>query len=194
MARLTDRGRARWGSFSSTARRSPARFALLGTGTRFLSSTISCYETTNPVLRAATNGRQTLWDATGAPFSRHVSFGEFNLGSRGFGSPDGGFLGKLRNDGRAFVFTHQAASPGFLSNSSSTNWDGRNIRRMLGPPLPLEALASLGLVDLGRPAISRHQPIVSSAPKSAPWLGASQLRQVSQREPSPLSLKKLMTT
>ncbi len=56
------------------------------------------------VLRAATNGRKTLYEACGAPFLRHVAFGEFQLGSQGFGSPDGGFLGIHENLEKVFVF------------------------------------------------------------------------------------------
>lgn len=62
-----------------------------------------------PVLREATNGRQTLYDAIGAPIVRHTAIGEFNLNPEGFGCPDGGFLGVHENLLKVFAFVEAKA-------------------------------------------------------------------------------------
>jgi hypothetical protein len=61
------------------------------------------------VFRAATNGRQTLYEASGAPFLRHYAVGEFHLYTGGFGSPDGGFVGIRANLEAVFVFIEAKA-------------------------------------------------------------------------------------
>jgi hypothetical protein len=66
-------------------------------------------EDPDSVLRAASNGRQTLYEESGAPFHRHVAIGEFQLGPQGFGSPDGGLLGIHENSEKVFVFIEAKA-------------------------------------------------------------------------------------